>query len=233
MLFSASTILSRKGTARSSRERTLRSWLCLPDWHKQHFPRLRGPIVITVGINRSSIGGKSMTSPHEAAADLSPFAGSWSLDPSHTSIVFHTKALWVLDVRGAFRAIEGSGTVGADDSVSGSIVIDATSVDTKKKKRDDHLRTADFFEVDTHPTITFSLANAHPKGAGTVELSGGLTIRGATRPVTLLAHVSSTDDSATVSTEFDIDRSQWGLTWAKLGAALKNHVVINARFTKS
>jgi len=66
-----------------------------------------------------------------------------------------------------------------------------------------------------------------------VELSGSLTIRGATRPDTLLAHVNSTDDSATVATEFDIDRSEWGLTWAKLGAALKNHVVINARFTRN
>ena len=113
-----------------------------------------------------------MTSPNEAVADLSPFTGSWSLDPSHTSIVFITKALWVLTVRGAFTAVEGSGTVGADGSVSGSIVIDASSVDTKKKKRDDHLRTADFFEVDAHPTITFSLTHAHPKGAGTVELTG-------------------------------------------------------------
>jgi polyisoprenoid-binding protein YceI len=106
-------------------------------------------------------------------------------------------------------------------------------VDTKKKKRDDHLRTADFFEVNAHPTITFSLADAHPKGAGKVELAETLTIRGTTRPVTVLADVSSTDDSATVSAEFDIDRSEWGLTWAKMGAALKNHVVINARFTKN
>ena len=174
-----------------------------------------------------------MTSPNEAVADLSPFTGSWTLDPSHTSIVFITKALWVLDVRGAFTALEGGGTVGADGSVSGSIVIDATSVDTKKKKRDDHLRTADFFEVDAHPTITFSLTAAHPKGAGKVELTGTLTIRGTTRPVTLLADVSSTDGSATVSSEFDIDRSEWGLKWAKLGAGLQNHVVINARFTKN
>jgi polyisoprenoid-binding protein YceI len=165
--------------------------------------------------------------------DLFPFTGTWSLDPSHTSIVFITKAVWVLTVRGAFSAVEGSGTVGADGSVSGSIVIDATSVDTKKKKRDDHLRTADFFEVDAHPTITFSLTDAHPKGAGKVELTGTLTIRGTSRPVTLLAEVSSTDGAATVSSEFDIDRSEWGLKWAKLGAGLQNHVVINARFIKT
>jgi polyisoprenoid-binding protein YceI len=174
-----------------------------------------------------------MTSPNEAVADLSTFTGSWKLDPGHTSIVFITKAMWVLTVRGAFTATEGSGTVGADGSVSGSIVIDAASVDTKKKKRDDHLRTADFFEVDAHPTITFSLTEAHPKGAGKVDLAGTLTIRGTTRPVTLAADVSSTDGSAIVATEFDIDRSEWGLKWAKLGAGLQNHVVINARFTKN
>ena len=174
-----------------------------------------------------------MTSPNEAVADLSAFAGSWNLDPSQTSIVFHTKAMWVLNVRGVFKAIEGSGTVGADGSVSGSIVLDAASVDTKTKKRDDHLRTADFFEVTIHPTIIFSVTDAHPKGPGKVELAGTLTIRGATRPVTLLADVTLTGGSATVSGELDIDRSEWGLTWAKLGAGLKNHVVIDARFTKA
>jgi polyisoprenoid-binding protein YceI len=173
-----------------------------------------------------------MTSPNEAVADLSAFAGSWSLDPGHTSVVFLTRAMWVLNVRGAFKAIEGSATVGADGSVSGSIVLDASSVDTKKKKRDDHLRTADFFEVDAHPTIVFSVANAQPKGVGQVELAGSLTIHGTTRPVTVVADVRLTDGVATVSAELDIDRSEWGLTWAKMGAALKNHVLINARFTK-
>jgi polyisoprenoid-binding protein YceI len=141
--------------------------------------------------------------------------------------------MWLMNVKGAFKAIEGSGAVGADGSVSGSIVLDAASVDTNKKKRDNHLRTADFFEVDTYPTITFEVTNAHPKGAGKVELPGELTIHGATRPVTLLADVDVTGSSATVSAEADIDRSAWGLTWAKMGAGLANHVVINARFTKA
>src|ERR1700678_135527 len=106
-----------------------------------------------------------MTSPDDTAADLSAYAGSWTLDPSQTSIEFHTKAMWVANVKGAFKAIEGSGTVGADGTVGGSIILDAASVDTKKKKRDDHLRTADFFEVSAFPTITFTVTDAHPKGA--------------------------------------------------------------------
>jgi polyisoprenoid-binding protein YceI len=173
-----------------------------------------------------------MTSPHETAADLSPYAGTWTLDPSQTSIEFHTKAMWVLNVKGTFKAIEGKGTVGADGRISGSIVFDAASVDTKQKKRDDHLRTADFFEVDAFPTITFAVTDAHPKGTDQAELIGDLTVHGTTRPLTLLADVSLNGGSATVSTEVDIDRSAWGLTWAKMGAGLKNHLVIKARFTK-
>jgi polyisoprenoid-binding protein YceI len=173
-----------------------------------------------------------MTSPNENTADLSAFAGSWTLDPSQTSIEFHTKAVWVANVKGTFKAIEGSGTVGADGGVTGSIVLDAASVDTRKKKRDDHLRTADFFEVDSFPTITFVVTGAHPKEAGKVDLTGTLTIHGTTRPMALLADVNVTDMSAIVSAEMDIDRSEWGLTWAKMGAGLKNHVVINARFTR-
>jgi polyisoprenoid-binding protein YceI len=174
-----------------------------------------------------------MTSPNETAADLTAYAGSWTLDPSQTSIEFHTKAVWVANVKGTFRAIEGSGTVSADGSVSGSIVLDAASVDTKKKKRDDHLRTADFFEVTAFPTITFTVTDAHPKGTGKAELAGNLTIHGLTRPLALLADVSVVGGSATVSAELDIDRTAWGMTWAKMGAGLKNHVVINARFTKA
>jgi polyisoprenoid-binding protein YceI len=173
-----------------------------------------------------------MTSSNEITADLSAFAGSWTLDPSQTSIEFHTKAMWVANVKGTFKAIEGSGTVVADGSVTGSIVFDAASVDTRKKKRDDHLRTADFFEVNSFPTITFTLTDAHSREAGKVDLTGTLTVHGTTRPVALLADVSTTDASTTVSAEVDIDRSEWGLTWAKMGAGLKNHVVINARFTR-
>ena len=77
------------------------------------------------------------------------------LDPDRTSIVFHTKAFWVFPVKGTAKAIEGAGTVGADGSISGTLVIDAASIDTKLKRRDAHLRTADFFEVERFPAITF------------------------------------------------------------------------------
>ncbi len=87
-----------------------------------------------------------MTSPNQTATDLSAFAGTWTLDPAHTSVVFFTKAMWVFNVRGTFKALEGTGSVGTDGSVSGSILVDA-SVDTKQKRRDKHLRTADFLRL--------------------------------------------------------------------------------------
>jgi polyisoprenoid-binding protein YceI len=165
--------------------------------------------------------------------DLSAFAGSWTLDPARTSIEFHTKAMWVLPAKGTARAIEGGGTVRTDGGFDGTLVIDAASIDTGNKKRDEHLRTADFFEVEKYPTITFTATGGSLGSAGTVEVTGNLTIHGETKPLTMTAKVSSAGDSATVATEVDIDRGEWGLTWAKMGAGLKNRVVISAHFDRA
>ena len=116
---------------------------------------------------------------------------------------------------------------------AGTIVIDASSVDTKNKTRDKHLRSGDFFEVDTHPTIIYTATGASPVG-DTFKVSGDLTVHGQTRPLEVMA--TGTDDGAgrvRITAEVDIDRSQWGLTWAKMGARLANHVVVNAEFTKA
>jgi polyisoprenoid-binding protein YceI len=174
-----------------------------------------------------------MTSPQPSEGDLSAFSGSWTLDSSQSSLSFNTKAVWVLPVKGTLNPIEGSATVGTDGLISGSVVFDAASIDTKNKKRDDHLRTADFFEVEKYPTITFAVSNAVLRSGGEVELSGTLTIRNEARPLTLLAEVNVTNDAAEFTAETDIDRSAWGMTWAKMGAGLKNHAIIKARFIKS
>jgi polyisoprenoid-binding protein YceI len=92
---------------------------------------------------------------NENPVEWRDFVGKWMLDPDRTSIVFHTKAMWVFPAKGTARAIEGVGTMGTDGGLSGSLVVDAASIDTKNRKRDAHLRTADFFEVETFPTINF------------------------------------------------------------------------------
>jgi polyisoprenoid-binding protein YceI len=96
-----------------------------------------------------------MSSPDQNSLNMSDFVGNWELDRERTSIEFRTKALWVFPAKGTFRVLEGTGTVTADGGISGTLIIDAASIDTKNKKRDAHLRTADFFEVEAFPTITY------------------------------------------------------------------------------
>lgn len=173
-----------------------------------------------------------MTSPDQNPIDLSGFVGNWELDRQRTSIEFHTKALWVFPAKGTFRALEGSGTVSADGGITGTFAVDAASVDTKNKKRDAHLRTADFFEVEVFPAITYEATSGRLVKPGTVDLDGTLTVHGQARPLAVSATVSNSADSVTVTAEVDIDRSAWGLTLTPFGAGLKNKVVVTAQFRK-
>jgi len=164
--------------------------------------------------------------------DLTSLTGRWTLDPSRTTVAFTTKAMWVLPVKATVTAVEGSGVVGEDGSVTGTLVLDAASIDTGNKKRDAHLRTEDFFEVATYPTFVINVTGATPSSSGGYDFAATLAIHGQVRPVAFSGPVSVEAGVATVEVEADIDRSEWGVTWAKMGAGLKSHVVVTARFTK-
>ena len=174
-----------------------------------------------------------MTSPNQNSDDLGDFVGKWLLDPDRTTIVFHTKAMWVFPAKGTAKAIEGVGTVGTDGGLSGTLVIDAASIDTKNKKRDAHLRTADFFEIEKFPTITFEATSGRLAGSGKLELDGTLTVHDQTRPLAVMADFRVAADVATVSTQVAIDRSEWGLSLTPFGAGLKNRIMISANFRKA
>ena len=74
-------------------------------------------------------------------------------------------AMWGLaKVKGRFNAVEGSGVIGEDGTVSGTLVFDAKSIDTKNKRRDTHLRSGDFFEVEKYPTFTYAATVSQPGG---------------------------------------------------------------------
>jgi polyisoprenoid-binding protein YceI len=173
-----------------------------------------------------------VASPSENPYDPKDFAGRWELDPDQTSIEFRTKALWVIPTKGTFRALEGVGTVTADGAISGTVAIDAASVATNNKKRDTHLRTADFLEVETFPTITYEATSGRLTGAGTIELDGTLTVHGETRPLAISAYFRVTADSVTIWGDVDVDRSAWGLTLTPFGAGVKNRVFVRALFRK-
>jgi polyisoprenoid-binding protein YceI len=174
-----------------------------------------------------------MASTNSTASELSRYTGTWRLDPAKTTVDFRTKAMWVLPVKGTAKALSGEAQIGADGDAKGMLVIDAGSFDTKNKKRDDHLRTADFFEVVKYPTLSFTADGVRSTGSGRLEVDGVLTVHGRSQPVTLNAEVSGNGgSSATVTTEVEIDRSLFGLSWSKMGAGLKNQVTIRAHFDR-
>ena len=116
-------------------------------------------------------------------------AGTWDIDPVHSDVSFTVRHMMVSKVRGRFGAFSGQIVTGED--VTGSSVsatIDATSIDTNNEQRDNHIRSADFFDVANHPTWTFA-SNGVRVDDGDVLLDGELTIKGVTRPVTLSLEV--------------------------------------------
>ena len=166
--------------------------------------------------------------------NLATLTGSWILDPNRTVIRFQTSIMRVIGVNGTFRALESQASVAADGALNGSAVVDAASIDTKIGKRDTHLRGPDFFEVEKYPRMTFTATNGHLTSAGQVELIGDLEIHGQTRPLTLRADVSSTGDSLKFSSEVDIDRRDWGMSYAaQLRSSRKIHVDITAYFNRA
>ncbi len=173
-----------------------------------------------------------MTTPSRNPTDLEPARGGWRLDPDRTSIEFHTTAFWLIPTKGTFRAIEGAGTVAVDGGVTGSLVVDATSVHTKIRRRDAHLKSADFLDVGTYPTITYEVTGGRPTGPGAIDLDGTLSVQGETRPLTLSANFIARADRATVWVDVTIDRSAWGLTSRPFGAGLKTRLFVRAEFDR-
>lgn len=144
--------------------------------------------------------------------------GDWVLDGSASSVGIAHRTMWgLVTVRGSFAEVDGQGGIGPGGAVSGTLTVKAASVDTKNKKRDDHLRSADFFDVAQHPEITVRITSADPAD-DTVRLTGELTVRGVTRPLDLTATVTeATAGSVTVSAETAVDRADFGITWNQVG----------------
>ncbi|MFF4801676.1 YceI family protein [Streptomyces sp. NPDC001351] len=145
--------------------------------------------------------------------------GVWQLDATASTVALRHKTMWgLVTVKGTFGSIGGQGEVQPDGSATGTLTLDAATLDTKNKKRDEHLRSADFFDTANHPEITFAVRSAKAGASDTVEVSGRLTVRGISRPQTLTARLAGADaDALTLDTEFTVDRGEFGLGWNQLG----------------
>ena len=160
-------------------------------------------------------------------------AGEWVLDPGPSSIRLTTRnLLGLVPVRGVFREVSGNGTVSPDGAVSGTVTVAAASIDTKNARRDTHLRSADFFDSGHNPDITFTADGIRPSGQG-VAVTGALTVRGRTRPLSFVAIASVRDDGEIwLDAEVHINRADFGLTWNLMGlVSLNNILIIHAVFT--
>ena len=161
-------------------------------------------------------------------------AGSWTLDASRSQIRLKSRSMWGLaPVKGVFRQVTGTGTVSPSGEVTGTITVAARSIDTKNKKRDEHLRSADFFDAASHPDITFTVDQVRPSGHG-VTVTGRLAVRGRTRPASFDAQVSRFDDGEVwLDGELAVNRADFGLTWNQMGmASMKNTIIVHAVFTR-
>jgi len=168
--------------------------------------------------------------------DGASFAGRWVLEPEHTSVKFTSTSLWgLVKVRGGFTTARGEGEVGSDGAATGRLVLDTESVDTGNKKRDTHLRSGDFFDASTNPEVTYEITEAKLAGPDLVHLKGTLNIAGQSHPLDLDASMSDLDDKGvTLVASTSIDRSEWGITWKKMGMTkMATPIDISARFVRA
>lgn len=121
-----------------------------------------------------------------SAQSIKDAGGTYKVDPAHTHIAFAVNHISFADTRGQFRKISGEYTLDAEnlENSSVNIVVQATSVDTIDEKRDDHLRTGDFFNVEKFPAISLKSTKIERTGDTTAKLTGDVTMLGVTKPVT-------------------------------------------------
>ena len=157
------------------------------------------------------------TQPTSTLAGLT--AGTWTVDPSHSSVGFVARHMMITKVRGHFADFDGTVTIGEDPFASSVVAnVRLASIETGSEDRDGHLRSPDFFDVETHPEMTFRSTAVHADGDD-YRLDGDLTIAGVSRPVSFALDFDGvgqdpwggTRAGFTATTE--INRKDWGLSW--------------------
>jgi len=185
-----------------------------------------------------------------AASAASPAlaADSYTFDKAHTTVLFQVRHL-LTNVTGRFKDFEG--TIQVDRANPAASTVDFTvqtaSIDTSEPKRDEHLRSADFFDVATHPRLTFKSTSVKPAGKDSYQVTGDLTLHGVTKPVTVtVTFLGSTKDpfSGNEKLGFDVsgtlNRQDFGIKWNKtldsggvlLGDEVKVQVAVEANKAK-
>jgi polyisoprenoid-binding protein YceI len=145
----------------------------------------------------------------------------WNIDPAHSVVELAVKHMMFSTVKGRFRSVAGTVVLNEADLAASSVSaeIEAASIDTGEPTRDNHLRSADFLDVETFPSIAFVSTEVVPRGRGRFVVVGDLTIHGVTREVSLEAELVGTGTDpwggqrAGFAASTTINRRDFGLTW--------------------
>ena len=139
--------------------------------------------------------------------------GTWKLDGHRTELTFRSTSFWgLLKVKGRFNDVSGVGEATGPEQVSGHLNVAVASIDTGMGKRDDHLRSADFFDVEKYPTATVDVTAAGLSDTDTVRLHVQVTIKGTSRLLELPVRVTTLDDGAiSLSASTTLDRRDFGV----------------------
>ncbi|WP_313237198.1 YceI family protein [Sporosarcina ureae] len=157
---------------------------------------------------------------------------TWHVDTAHSTVGFSVKHMMISNVKGTFNEFQGTVEADPEDLTGASIdfTIDANSIDTRKADRDNHLRSADFFDVEKYPHLSFKATKIEKTSKDTYDLTGDFTIRDTTKPVTfnvtyegMAKDPMSGDQAAGFTGNTKINRRDFGLTW---NAALETGGVV-------
>jgi polyisoprenoid-binding protein YceI len=176
-----------------------------------------------------------------ATAQAAPAAGSktaWRLDPAHTIVEFSAKHLMITTVKGRIPDVKGTIYIDEKNPKNSSVeaTLNAASLDTRTEQRDQHLRSADFLEVEKYPEIKFRSTRIEGEG-DSFKVTGDLTIRDVTKPITLDVDLEGRTkdpwggERVGFSAKGKIDRRDFGLTWNQVleagGVVVGNDIKIN------
>ncbi len=150
--------------------------------------------------------------------------GAWRLDPAHSSIEFHVPHFWgLMTVKGRFERYEGTLDLQSEPAVE--LTIEADSLQTGNRKRDQHLRSADFFDVENHPKVRFVSDTAEFEDT-TLKVRGRLYAAGRSIPLELDATVQPVDGAIEIEAVTHAPHHELGMTWSPLGIARPHSTLI-------
>jgi polyisoprenoid-binding protein YceI len=156
-----------------------------------------------------------------STTDTTTVTGTYTIDPTHSRIGFVARHAMVTKVRGSFNEFEGSGHFDAENPAAShlQLTIQAASIDTRNADRDGHLRSNDFFDMESYPEITFTSTEVEPLGNDEHRVTGDLTIKGVTKPVSVDFEYTGTavdpfgNQRIGLEGKTTVNRKDWGVNW--------------------